>query len=33
MKEGKTYDEYVHEITEEKNVVIDFFKTMKELTS
>jgi len=26
MKEGKTYDEYLNEITEEKNIIIDFFK-------
>lgn len=32
MKEGKTYDEYIQEITKDKNIVINFFKTMKGLT-
>ncbi|MDA3909248.1 MAG: PAS domain-containing protein [Sulfurimonas sp.] len=33
MKDDKTYDEYIHEITQEKNLVIDFLKIMKELAS
>jgi PAS domain S-box-containing protein len=33
MKEGKTYDQYIAALTQQKNLVSEFFKTLKKLTS